>query len=386
MRTLTAPILAALAAPNVALAQLVRIWMPRNNYAFPGNVAIQSEAFDNAAWTLFESASIVANSTVSPTGLTVADALVASVAQDGVHQIVLGADDTTYTVSVFAKAGTLSLFQFGITNQDESATGYTTFDLSTGVVGTPSGLFSNLSAGMEYHGNGWWRCFVTGTSPSAGEAGFGTLPYMPSFGPGKTRIGMFPRLLTSGHVHLWGGQIEQGTLTDYKPTVGSAVYGDMITLATANCNIPSGGLIYKGAYGLGTISQIDDSPGEVKGLTFQMVGSASSSISLALDGANQWQGCVIEIFTCLLSSDYQVVDAILEWSGFGDTLSIEETSSGTILNATAESSAVDLLRGSILTISNADQQVLYPSDRAFEYITSQVDKPVIWPSKEYFQK
>lgn len=160
----------------------------------------------------------------------------------------------------------------------------------------------------------------------------------------------------------------------------------LILLATSNVDITYNSEVYKGAYGLGTISQIDDSPGEVKGLSFQLAGSASAPISLALDGADEWQGCTIRIYTCLLSSSYQVVDAVLEWSGFGDTLSIEESPTGTTLNATAESSAVDLLRGSILTISNADQRILYPSDRAFEYITSQVDKPVVWPSKEFYQK
>jgi hypothetical protein len=161
----------------------------------------------------------------------------------------------------------------------------------------------------------------------------------------------------------------------------------IVALSSSNFDITYGGRVYKGAQGLGTISQIDDSPGEVKGLSFQLAGSSTASISLALDGADLWQGSVISIYTCLLStSTYQVIDAILEWSGFGDMLSIEETASGTVVSATAESSAVDLLRGSILTISNADQQLLYPSDLAFEFITSQVDKPVVWPAKSYFVK
>lgn len=162
--------------------------------------------------------------------------------------------------------------------------------------------------------------------------------------------------------------------------------GGTVYLNTSNRTITYGGNNYLGAAGLGTISEIDDSPGEVKGLSFQLSGAPSTAIALALDDADQWQGSVVEIYTAVLDSNYAVVDAILEWSGIGDTLTIEETPDGSVINATAESSAVDLLRGSISTVSNADQQVLYPADRAFEYITSQVEKPVIWPAKAWFYK
>ena len=33
---------------------------------------------------------------------------------------------------------------------------------------------------------------------------------------------------------------------------------------------------------------------------------------------------------------------------------------------------------------DADQQAIYPGDRAFEYVVDQSDKPVVWPSREYF--
>jgi hypothetical protein len=45
---------------------------------------------------------------------------------------------------------------------------------------------------------------------------------------------------------------------------------------------------------------------------------------------------------------------------------------------------VDLLSGNPSTYSDADQQAIYPGDRAFEYVVDQSDKPVVWPSREYF--
>ena len=370
MRTLTGPILTALAATNVALAQLVYIRMPRAINSFPGNIAKYSEAFDNAIWTKTNS-SIAANNAVAPDGLTVADKLTTSSAQGGAYQTPAGSNNTTYSVSIFAKAGTVSALKFGLTNQSESAVAYYSFNLTTGAISSLSvSGFTSVSASVENHGNGWLRCIVTGASPASGT----------------TAVGMYPRLESIGDAYLWGAQIEQGAATAYKPTVATEVFADVIALSSSNFNIPFGGVIYKGAYGLATISQIEDSPGEVKGLSFQMAGSSAVSIGLALDGADQWQGSTIRIFTCLLSSNYLVTDAVLEWSGFGDTFSIEESQAGATLNASAESSAVDLLRGSILTISNADQRILFPSDRAFEYITDQVGKPVVWPARAYFLK
>ena len=34
----------------------------------------------------------------------------------------------------------------------------------------------------------------------------------------------------------------------------------------------------------------------------------------------------------------------------------------------------------------ASVALLYPGDRAFEYVVDQANKPIVWPSKEYFQK
>jgi len=94
----------------------------------------------------------------------------------------------------------------------------------------------------------------------------------------------------------------------------------------------------------------------------------------------------ITIRVALLNADYQVVDAPIEWTGRGDTLQIDEDASTATIGATAESNAVDLLRGHPLSYSDADQRALYPGDRAFEYINSQAGEPVVWPSKSYFQR
>lgn len=162
--------------------------------------------------------------------------------------------------------------------------------------------------------------------------------------------------------------------------------GTDVALNTGTWDIVYSGVTYKGAYGLGSIAAIQDSPGEIKGLQFDISGAAASAVSLALDGSDDWQGAAVVIRTAILDSSYAVVDAPIEWTGRGDVLSITEDGETCTISATAESTAVDLLHGSALTYTDGDQQALYSGDLAFAYVVDQADRPVIWPSKGYFQK
>jgi len=157
-----------------------------------------------------------------------------------------------------------------------------------------------------------------------------------------------------------------------------------IGLNNSNIDLDFVGVTYRGAAGLGTISNIDDSAGEIKGLQFGLSGVSAEYLSIALDDAVEVQGAKVTIRTAILDSGYQIVDAPLEWVGRLDTMSIEEDGETCTIGATAESTAVDLLRGAALTTSNADQQALYPGDRAFEYVVSQAGTPVVWPTKDWF--
>ena len=158
-----------------------------------------------------------------------------------------------------------------------------------------------------------------------------------------------------------------------------------IALNTSNWHLVWGGVTYQGAYGLGSVSPVKDSPGEIRGISFTLSGGDSSSIALALDSAAEVQGTRTIIRTAILdTTTFQILDAPIDWAGTLDTMSIEEDNNQATISATAESAAVDLLRGNLSTYSDADQQALFPGDLAFEYVVSQVDQPVVWPAREYF--
>jgi hypothetical protein len=84
------------------------------------------------------------------------------------------------------------------------------------------------------------------------------------------------------------------------------------------------------------------------------------------------------------SSTYQIIDAPIDFTGRCDVMSISGAKGSETISVSVESSAVDLLSGNPSTYSDADQQAIYPGDRAFEYVVDQSDKPVVWPSREYF--
>jgi hypothetical protein len=95
----------------------------------------------------------------------------------------------------------------------------------------------------------------------------------------------------------------------------------------------------------------------------------------------------VTILTAILDpTTYAVLDAETEWSGLGDTMTLTEDGDQCTVSATAESSAVDLLRGIPLTYTDADQQTLHPGDSAFQFVNQQAEQPIVWPDKAYFQR
>lgn len=157
-----------------------------------------------------------------------------------------------------------------------------------------------------------------------------------------------------------------------------------VALNMSTWDLAFGGITYKGAYGLGTISAVTDKPGEVQGVTLELFGEAAM-IALALDDADIVQGTPITIRTAIIETDtYTVLDAPVEWVGTLDTMAICEDGQQASIRVSAESKAVDLMRGTPQFYSEADQTAIHPADHSFKYVVDQVSKPVIWPAKAFF--
>lgn len=160
---------------------------------------------------------------------------------------------------------------------------------------------------------------------------------------------------------------------------------DIVAINTSSFDIPYDGVTYAKGVNLAAALTIQDQPGELQGVKFTLNGGPVDLIALALDESDQVQGTLITIRTALLAGDpLAIVDAPIEWAGFLDTMTINEDGEHASIEVTAESKAVDLLRSFPLTTSDADQQMLFPGDRAYEYVADQQGKPVTWPAKDFF--
>ena len=175
------------------------------------NLATSSEYFEQ----VFTEASGVSwehNSTTSPEGVNNASKLSNTSNNNGAYYVSMSfTDNDTITASIFAKQGSRDVLQFGVSNQNESRSYYYRFNLSEGTASyyANNGGMLNGTGSIEDYGNGWYRCIVTATFPSSGT----------------TSGGVFPRVVATGNLYLYGLQVEKNAsyATSYIPTYGSAV-------------------------------------------------------------------------------------------------------------------------------------------------------------------
>jgi len=159
-----------------------------------------------------------------------------------------------------------------------------------------------------------------------------------------------------------------------------------LRLCTGGWQLEWDGNTYTPTNGIGNVEPVrETASGHPQALRFSVSGVPSSMVALAL--AEPVQGRAVTVYVAIFDpAAYTILDAVAEWVGTLDTMSITEGGGTATITVTAEHAGIDLLRAVPVRYTDSDQQRLFPGDLGFQYITDQSDRTIVWPAASFFRQ
>ncbi len=145
------------------------------------------------------------------------------------------------------------------------------------------------------------------------------------------------------------------------------------------------GNTYLGAGRAGNIEATRETvAGEATGLRFSLAGPIASYLSAAL--AEHVQGKPAKVYVAFFADNGALIDTpVLEWSGLTDVMPVQEGADQSVISVTAESRFAQFARPRQRRHSDQDQQLAYPGDLFFQFAAQMIDRPIVWPSREWYR-
>lgn len=198
------------------------------------NRALYSTNMASALGWTATNVTVTANQITAPNNATEA-ALYNEGTGTGVHFVggtsVSVVSGTTYTVSIYIKAGTASWVQIPLSSGTFGTTAWANYDVTNGTVGNTG---AGATASIVDAGNGWWRCVISAAATATTTASVIQVG-MINNSNSATRLPSYTG--TSKTVYVWGAQLETAsTATSFIPTTSAAVTrnADVATITGTN--------------------------------------------------------------------------------------------------------------------------------------------------------
>tara|TARA_B110001450_G_scaffold221732_1_gene217928 strand:+ start:1067 stop:1684 length:618 start_codon:yes stop_codon:yes gene_type:complete len=133
--------------------------------------------------------------------------------------------------------------------------------------------------------------------------------------------------------------------------------------------------------GLGDLLSISDiketSDISATGINVSLSGVKSSLIAIAKDQEYQGRELTVRL-GAFNESGSLIADPVIIFSGFMDTMTIAEAGTYSTISIAVENKLVAFERSKVRRYTAEDQKIDHPTDKGFEFVTSIVQKQIIW--------
>ncbi len=180
------------------------------------------------------------------------------------------------------------------------------------------------------------------------------------------------------------------TLTSAMQTAATAdvvrpIFLVQMAFPTANLNMWSGigdltvgGVDYIGAGNLLSVGDISESTElQANGIRISLSGVSSVLITKARD--EDYQGRELKILLGAMdSSNSMIADPVVMFSGFMDTMTINDAGETAIISVTAENRLIEFEKTRVRRYTAEDQKIDFPNDKGLEYVAEMAEKEIVW--------
>jgi len=157
-----------------------------------------------------------------------------------------------------------------------------------------------------------------------------------------------------------------------------------VRICSSSMNITYAGDVYLGIGDLGTVDEVDDSPGEYKALRFALNGVRNEYLAIVLAENIRDKPCSLRM-AVLHPDTHALLDAPLVWTGTLDQMPLTIGKETTTISVTAEHRGATYARPKPLRYIDSDQQRLYPGDTSMRFVESQSNHQDVWPAASFFK-